>query len=87
VPHEAIIVIGEIKRVNSELNKMFRLLALLDSRSDSTHLLNVALRLTTRSGPTLILTFGPTSLIGMPVRFGKVLAVPARMGCRGRNGV
>lgn len=42
VPHEAIIVIGEIKRVNLELNQMFRLLALLDSRSDSTHLLNVA---------------------------------------------
>lgn len=45
------------------------------------------LRLTTRSGPTLILTFGPTSLIRMPVRCSKVLAVPARMGCRGRNGV
>jgi hypothetical protein len=47
----------------------------------------LAVRLTTRSGPTLILTFGPTSLIRMPVRFGKVLADPARMGCRGRNGV
>jgi hypothetical protein len=48
---------------------------------------DIDMRLTTRSGPTLILTFGPTSLIRMPVRFGKVLAVPARMGCRGRNGV